>query len=200
MAIIYTDQTRWDTLKQNVYITSSNPQHGLSMDVSPADRHDLDKLAPWYQSLSTGQGGRFPVYALFLVSDEDRAAHDIFRRFRSSFESRGAPFHHLVIFGQHGVSSTVRGLLPEFGLSAGSIPVLVLFTAPPASMVSLLALPPGASGEDEHRWAEVLAVVEEAADKGEETMCLSSVPGLTGCNLDNGTLVESVGGVLRTFS
>ena len=94
----------------------------------------------------------------------------------------------------------MRGLLPEFGSNAGSIPVLVLFTAPPASMVYLLALPPGTSGEDEQRWAGVLAFVEEAADKGEETLCLSSVPGLTGCNLGNGTLVEAVGGVLRTLS
>ena len=150
--------------------------------------------------MSSGQGGRFPVYALLLVSDEDRAAHDIFRGFRYKFEARGAGFHHLVIFGQHGVSSTVNGLLSGLGLDPESLPMLVLFTGPSAPQFHLLPRPGGIAGEDDQRWAEVLAMVEEAADKGEESLCLSLIPGMTGCNLGNRTLVEVVGEVLATLT
>ena len=79
---------------------------GYAVVSSHADNHDLDKLARWYRGLSSGESGQFPVYAVFLVTSSDSAAHDIFRRFRSSFEAHGAGFDHLVIFGQHGVSST----------------------------------------------------------------------------------------------
>jgi hypothetical protein len=97
---------------------------------NPADAHDLDKLARWRRSLSEDGCCGYPVSAIFLVSERDRAAHGIFRRFRSSFEALGAAFHHLVIFGQHGASSTVRGLSKELGLDPESLPSLVLYAGP----------------------------------------------------------------------
>ena len=77
---------------------------------SHADSHDLDKLKRWNDGLASEKPDEFPVHALFLVSDESKAAHDVFRKFRNRFGSAGAQFHHLAIFGMHGVSSTVRGL------------------------------------------------------------------------------------------
>ena len=85
------------------------------------------------------------MYAVFLVAPEDRYAHDVFRAFRSSFENLGASFEHLVIFGQHGVSSTVLGLLDQVGHSLKSLPMLALFSGPPADEFQFLPLPKGST-------------------------------------------------------
>ncbi len=175
------------------------------MATSHADSHDLNKLARWYEGLCVGDSGRFPVHAIFLVSAEDRAAHDVFRKFRSSFEAHAAQFHHLVIFGQHGVSATVKGLLPEFGLHIGSLPVLVLLSKKPsATTVCVLPLPGGRGRESQslegRRWMDVLAGVEKAAERGEEAPDVASLPGLTIYQLGNRSLVDLVGGVLKGLS
>ncbi len=99
---------------------------GLGM-TTRADRHDVDKLHRWRQDLLDSPSSPFPVYAVFLVSEADTAAHDIFRRFRSSFEEREAGFGNLVIFGQHGVSTTVHLLLEQLGLASDALPMLVLW-------------------------------------------------------------------------
>ena len=131
---------------------------------SHADNHDLDKLARWNGDLSSWEDVSFPVYALFLVSPEDKAAHDVFRKYRDSFESRGASFGNLVIFGQHGISTTVRGILEGLGLDLGNLPLLALFSNPTGPTVHTLSLPAGApessspppaSSEPEH-WRDVL--------------------------------------------
>ena len=81
-----------------------------------ADAHDRDKLLRWQKDLAATTDTAPPVYAVFLVSEKDTTAHDIFRAFRTSFEERRAGFAHLVIFGQHGVSATVRDLQGELAL------------------------------------------------------------------------------------
>ncbi len=96
---------------------------------SQADAHDQDKLRRWQQELTGGAPPGPAVYALFLVSEQDTAAHGIFRDFRRSFERRNAGFANLVIFGQHGVSSTVRLMLAELDLPEAGLPVLVRFGA-----------------------------------------------------------------------
>ena len=166
------------------------------MTTGHADSHDLGKLARWYDSLSTDDSGGIPAHALMLVSAGDRAAHDVFRHFRSSFEARGAGFCHLVIFGQHGVSTTVRGLLPEFGLDAASVPLLVLFAGPSAATVYAVPLP-GGEEESDSRWREVLAKVELAADMGGGDLDLASLPEATGHPLGNASLVGLVGKALK---
>ena len=98
-------------------------------ELSHADRHDLDKLARWKADLvSSGEKGGegLPYCAIFLVGPEHRASHDIFRRYRSAFEELGGGFHNLVIFGQHGVSTTQAAFLGELGLEQGSVPVLAI--------------------------------------------------------------------------
>ena len=82
-----------------------------------ADSHDADKLQRWRKDLSDSPSGGFPVYAAFLVSEKDKSAHNVFRRFRTSFEEQGAGFGNLVIFGQHGISSAVHLMLDQVGLS-----------------------------------------------------------------------------------
>lgn len=202
------------------------------MTTSHADNHDRDKLARWYRDLASSPGPlsishgegvsrlvemgvrpQFPVYAIFLVSANDRTAHDIFRQFRSSFEARAARFEHLVIFGQHGVSSTVQGLLAEFGWFAGgsgskpapTIPVLVLAGGPSATTIHALPLPVGSRGDQrvvstsvEH-WQDVLAYVEGAADDAKETVDLASLPELTAHQLGGRSLVELVGRLLNSL-
>ena len=113
------------------------------MTASHAENHDRDKLGRWQKDLVSSTPGKFPVYAVFLVSHEDRAAHNVFRAFRSSFEARGAGFEHLVIFGQHGVSSVLLRLLSQFGLTDEEVPTLALFSDLHAEAVHNVALSPG---------------------------------------------------------
>lgn len=82
------------------------------------------------------------MFAIFLVGGEDRAAHDVFRAFRASFEESNLGFAHLVIFGQHGVSETAIALRQEFGVEAETSPQLVLFSGE-GSRPRIHSLPPG---------------------------------------------------------
>jgi hypothetical protein len=171
------------------------------MTTSHADKHDLDKLARWCRDLSLnppnpplerGARGDFPVYAVFLVSEADRPAHGIFREFRTKFESWSAGFEHLVIFGQHGLSSTVRGLLSGFGLSLEAVPALVLFSSPLASQAYSLPL---AAADEGCR--HTLTLIEAALDKGEKELDLASLSHATRLQLDDGTVAELVAILLR---
>jgi hypothetical protein len=157
----------------------------------------------------------FPIYAVFLVSEADRPAHGIFREFRNRFEAWSAGFEHLVIFGQHGLSSTVHGLLYGFGIPLKAVPALVLFSSPldsQAYSLPLAAAGPGGSTpmntgpsaggvlqgptEDEP-WRHTLKLIEAAVDKGEKSMDLASLPCSTRLNLDGGPVVELVAILLR---
>ena len=134
-----------------------------------ADRHDLDKLIRWKAGLdAAADSATFPVCAIFLVSAQDRVAHDIFRRYRSAFEELGGGFHHLVIFGQHGVSATLLAFLDE--LAAGSADVPLLALAPmdggDAGRVVRLPLPKGETDgdlDDSQPWGTALARIRAAA-------------------------------------
>jgi hypothetical protein len=172
---------------------------------SRANSHDLDKLARWRRDLADNAPGQFPVYAVFLVSADDRAAHSIFRKFRASFEARHAGFERLVIFGQHGVSSTARSLLTEFGLSQEAIPTLALLTPSEAATVYTIALPTGdvvetSQGPTAGPWQDVLAEVENAVEKGEQRLDLMSLPGVVSRQLDNGPLERLVDRLLHRLS
>ena len=119
---------------------------------SHADGHDLDKLVGWKSDLfkapvSQAQVGEFPVYAAFLVSGEDRDSHNVFRHYRSAFEELGAGFHHLVIFGQHGTSSTLLSFLSELELAWESVPVLALIASPNSTEALTITLPKGTCDE-----------------------------------------------------
>ena len=158
------------------------------MAPSRADQHDQDKLARWQRDLAGGVSGGFPLYALFLVSEDDRAAHDVFRAFRSRFEELGAGFQHLVIFGQHGVSQAEQTLLTRLGLAADAIPSLVLLTVSDPPLVYCLPLPSGdlrpeAKDPDQAPWHRVLAQVELAeasAGEGEmKTLALGKIAGMS---------------------
>jgi hypothetical protein len=134
----------------------------------------------------------FPIYAVFLVSANDRAAHDIFRQFRASFEGRGAGFEHLVIFGQHGISSTVLGLLAALGMPNHATPLLAVFASPSATTV--YTLPLAGAGEDaEDSWREALTRVEDAADRDDKALDPTSLAGFTARRLKDGPLLEIVG-------
>ena len=103
-------------------MTAANEQQ-----LSHADSHDLDKLARWKAGLDAAPddgAAAFPACAIFLVSSEDRASHDIFRAYRSAFEELGGGFHHLVIFGQHGISTTQVAFLGRGGYGAEERPAI----------------------------------------------------------------------------
>lgn len=152
---------------------------------SHADQHDLDKLGRWHRDLSEGPKSGFPAYAVFLVSADDRQAHDIFRQFRSSFEARNAGFQHLVIFGQHGISTTAQSLLAELGLSQDSLPTLAVVSEADTGSVYTLRLPSGANeatpdeGLESEAWQKVLATVEAAADSPGPGLDLAEIPGVS---------------------
>jgi len=183
------------------------------MTASHADNHDRDKLTRWHSDLVAGSPGKFPTYAIFLVSADDRDAHDVFREFRSSFEERGAGFEHLVIFGQHGVSTTLFGLMSRLGLGKEEIPSLALFSEPGAKTAHTLALP-GGSNVDRPKgphsaavgekpgasWREVLDQLETAADgkvTGLEGLDLMSLTGPINHRQGNGSMLEIVEQLLR---
>ena len=142
---------------------------------SHADRHDLDKLKRWHSGLRAAEsaaapGGGFPVCAAFLVTGEDRAAHDIFRLYRSAFEELGGQFHHLVIFGQHGLSGTAAAMQDGLGAEL-PLPLLLLFPGDTGTEAACLAvpLPPGTHDElppDCREWEQTLAQIRRAAAQG----------------------------------
>ncbi len=135
------------------------------MTGSRADGHDLDKLERWRSGL--GNGGDFPVHAVFLVSEADTLAHGVFRAFRSSFEARGGSFQHLVIFGQHGVSTTAAALADELGVEGPPPPALALLYGCRPSRAYVVALPPG-GGSNGPAWTPALPAVEAWIDGGTE--------------------------------
>ena len=156
------------------------------MASSDPDSHDLDKLARWHRDLLAGRSSGFPAFAVFLVGPDDRLAHDIFREFRSSFEGRGAGFEQLVIFGQHGISSTVRALSAELDLDQDALPVLALFSGPSASSVHTLPLVKGSPDNepdvstrpaDDGAWRDALRRLESAVDAKKLDPDLASLPG-----------------------
>ena len=113
------------------------------------DEHDHDKLLRWRDDLKENSiiDGDFPAMALFLVKPQATGSHEIFRRFRTEFEQRNASFAHLVIFGMHGVSSTVRSLLDQAGLTESDLPVMMLAPAAEPASVIAIQLPAGESLE-----------------------------------------------------
>lgn len=113
------------------------------------DQHDHEKLLRWRDDLAATpvQPDGFPAMALFLVKPNATGAHDIFRRYRAEFEKGDASFAHLVVFGMHGVSATVRGLLGQAGLSEDDLPVMMLAPAADPCAVTAVRLPPGESIE-----------------------------------------------------
>ena len=179
---------------------------------SHADNHDRDKLSRWRGDLTSGDDSTFPVYAVFLVTPEDRPAHDIFRAYRGSFEERGAGFQHLMIFGQHGVSTTVKGLLAELGLGLDSLPLLGLFPGPPSDAIHTIGLRqgdyrPGESGDSkalDGPWMDVLGFLEqaaeEAADGGGEALNLNREGNLKPLSLGAGAMGGIVERVLGSVS
>ncbi len=170
--------------------------------LSHADRHDLDKLARWKAGLdAAGESGdsSFPVCAVFLVTGEDRASHDIFRRFRSAFAELGSGFHHLVIFGQHGVSTTQTAFLGQLGLDPQNVPVVAV--APMAvgpGTVYTIELPKGDRNGDldeSQAWAAAIRAVEAASSDREE-LSLGEIGGLGARRLRSGSLAATVNEVL----
>jgi hypothetical protein len=173
-----------------------------------ADNHDRDKLSRWRGDLTSGEALSFPVYAVFLVTPEDRPAHDIFRAFRSSFEERGAGFQHLMIFGQHGISTTVKGLLAELGLGVDALPLLGLFPGPPSDAIHTIGLRQGDYGSGESGdakalngpWMDVLGFLEQAADGGGEALNLNLEGNLKPLSLGAGAMGQIVERVLGSVS
>ena len=162
-----------------------------------AENHDLEKLMRWRNDLSKEPANHFPVHAVFLVSSEDRLAHDVFRSFRSSFESLNAGFRHLTIFGQHGLSSTARRLLREFGLADDYYPTLVLLVGTESESMFTLPLPTGDSPrdlnlDDVQPWQLVLAAVEAAANEKDSILELSSISKVAGPTKTEGPLKRLV--------
>ena len=171
--------------------------------MSHADSHDLDKLARWKDGLdgvSESGESSFPACAIFLVSPEDRASHDIFRRYRSAFEELGAGFHHLVIFGQHGVSTTQTAFLGEVGLEQDNVPLLAIapMAANTASFYSV-ELPKGDRNGDldySQTWGAALGELESSVN-GAGTLALDRVDGVSAGSLRRGSLSSTVNAVLR---
>jgi hypothetical protein len=168
---------------------------------SHADRHDLDKLAQWRDGLAAAAESGFPVFAVFLVTLDDRASHDIFRRYRSAFEDLGAGFSSLVIFGQHGVSSTMKAMLAELGLTMEQVPVLALIADATSNGAWVLPLQrgnPDGELEESALWGQALARIGRAAP-GKMPLDLDGVAGIGRRPLRGGDLSSSIQKVLSSL-
>ena len=197
----------------------SAPYPAKNPAASHADRHDLDKLAQWRDGLAAAAESGFPVFAVFLVTLEDRASHDIFRRYRSAFEDLGAGFSSLVIFGQHGVSSTMRAMLAELGLTMEQVPVLALIAGATSNWAwngawnGAWVLPlqrgnpdgglpdgglPDGELENSALWAQALARIGRAAP-GKMPLDLGGVAGIERRQLRGGDLSSSIQKVLSSL-
>jgi hypothetical protein len=173
----------------------------LSETGQTPDSHDIGKLAKWYEGLVSSKEDAFPVCALFVTSGEDRKAHDIFRAYRSAFEEIGAGFHDLVIFGQHGTSSTCTALLPALGLSGLRIPSLVLIRREKGRGLHATSLPEGAlaDGRQEQAmvggpWRQALEMIKQSV-AGDSELALDGLDGLKWVDFPGDTLVEIIGEV-----
>ena len=144
-----------------------------------ADQHDLDKLRRWRGDMKPAPGPEFPVHAVFLVSEKDRAAHDVFREFRQSFEERNAGFENLVIFGQHGVSEAVHAVSGALGLSGEPLPQLALLVSAGEPRLYSVALPGDVLEGDAGAAGRALARIEAWVDGGEAGLEPRSDDGLT---------------------
>ena len=174
--------------------------------MSHADHHDLDKLARWKTGLdAAGESGSssFPACAIFLVTAEDRASHDIFRRYRSAFEELGGGFHHLVIFGQHGVSTTQQAFLAEVGLDQGSVPLLAVVPMSEDSTtvycVELQKGDPVGDLDESQSWGAALGAVGASAARL-SSLSLADVEGVRSSGFRRGSLTDTVGGILAELS
>ena len=183
------------------------------MDDTHADNHDRDKLTRWHEGLigigdSLTPIDRFPAFAVFLVGPDDVSAHNVFRSFRSKFESGGAGFDNLVIFGQHGHSKALASLMSELGLEQQPLPLLTLFTSQTAS--AMYTLPLSSGGTEDigsqgqasavERCEDVLSQIVEAAGTGTPNLDLSGAAGVTTTVLTGGPLVGLVERALRRIS
>ena len=112
---------------------------------SHADNHDRDKLQRWWDDLRAEVEAHTQVHAVFLVDDSDKHAHDVFRRIRSAYQQNSAPFHALVIFGQHGSSAAARALAKGFRVPGDGMPVLIVFRSHQDATASVIPL--GALGD-----------------------------------------------------
>ena len=173
---------------------------------SRADRHDLDKLRRWRADMDAPGGAEFPVHAIFLVSEVDRAAHDVFRAFRSSFEERDAGFQNLVIFGQHGVSGAVRAVAGRLGLEGEPLPQLALLVSGGTPLLYSLGLPAGDAdtGQPDPDRATaaqlVLAGVETLVDGRSAGLEEAGIAGLTPRELPDMGLTTLVEGLIAELS
>lgn len=184
---------------------------------SHADAHDLDKLDRWKTGLSTNppkSEDAFPIYAMFLVTGEDRDAHNVFRRFRSTFEELDAGFDNLIIFGQHGTSATMLSFLSELDLDLDRVPVLALTRGPispavpvsPAVPISNEVLtitlpkgtPEGDSGDNSGPWERALELIAEASRAG-GSPDLSELERVSIKSFSSGSLMSSIDRVLESL-
>ena len=165
------------------------------------DSHDLGKLSRWYEGLVSGTGCSFPVCALFLAAAEDRRAHDIFRIYRSVFEELGARFHDLVIFGQHGTSTTCTALIPGLGLTGLEVPSLILICGGEGLVLHTTILPKGEllggcseKDGDGVPWRQALERIKESVLKS-SGLALNEVKGLKRVDVPGRTLMDTIGEV-----
>ena len=161
----------------------------------------LDKLIRRKAGLdAAADSAPFPVCAVFLVGPQDRVAHDIFRRYRSAFEELGGGFHHLAIFGQHGISATLSEFLCQLGASPGDVPLLALAPTDDAGRVVRLPLPQGEGDgglDDSQNWGLALASIRAAAAGLGPLSLPDDLGGAAGGVFRGGSLVGAVGAALR---
>jgi hypothetical protein len=111
-----------------------------------------------------------------------------------------ASFHDLVIFGQHGMSSTCAALIPGLGLSGLQTPSLVLISGD-TSVFHSTGLPSGPLAEgqaevdgDDVAWRVALEAIKQAVGKKSE-ISLDGIDGFERLDSTGEALADLVGKV-----
>ena len=130
------------------------------------DKHDFDKLTRWYRELLDYDDMKFNYIAVFVTREYDEVAHKIFRGYRRAFESKGATFANLVIFGQHGFSATGEAVLRAFHSESLRLPILFVIDFSSPSIAYKISLPSGSSNQVDLTFLcdQVLSLIEASVD------------------------------------
>ena len=130
------------------------------------DKHDFDKLTRWYRELLDYDDMKFNYIAVFVTREYDEVAHKIFRGYRRAFESKGAKFANLVIFGQHGFSATGEAVLRVFHSESYCLPMLLVIDFSSPSIVYKISLPSGRNDQVDLTFLcdQVLSLIEASVD------------------------------------
>ena len=169
---------------------------------SDHDRHDFEKLKRWHEELVDIDHAIFNYCSVFIVTETDTAAQDIFRVYRTAFEGMGAKFANLVIFGQHGFSATAKALLRTFHSESFSLPMFLVMDWSNLSGCYQIDLPSGNGDQIDLTILseKVLSMIETSLKFPNQFVRMGDIAGVRKIDTNILSLVDSVSEIITNVS